>query len=197
MESYKNGATNGSKEVNGSKSSTSASSASDTGVKLASLAKPKPTPLVVQHTKADRKGVKNAFAQYAQVVQATVTPLPHQGGVGTKTQKWGKLTDDIKTLRGADFKTLKAVVVGKIKGEKIKDDKTMLMEQVIQLVSNLRSDSKLRAELTNSFVTELWETLEHPPMLYVGDKYMYRQADGSNNVSFLSLFFFGLVWVRV
>ncbi|KAK0612238.1 heme peroxidase [Immersiella caudata] len=180
MESYKNGATNGSKEVNGSKTPSSASSI-DTGEKLASLAKPRPTPLVVQSTTADRKGVKNAFEQYAQVVQATVKPLPHQGGAGTKTQKWGKLTDDIKTLRAADFKTLKAVVVGKIKGEKIKDDKTMLMEQVIQLVSNLRSDSKLRAELTNSFVKELWETLDHPPMLYVGEKHMYRQADGSNN----------------
>ena len=82
----------------------------------------------------------------------------------------------------ADFKTLKAVIVGKIKGEKIKDDKTMIMEQVIQLVSNLKGDSKLRAELTNTFVQELWETLDHPPLLYVGDKYQYRQADGSNNV---------------
>ncbi|KAK0649852.1 heme peroxidase [Cercophora newfieldiana] len=180
MESYKNGATNGAKEVNGSKTASSASSI-DVGEKLASLAKPKPSPPVVQSTKADRKGVKNAFEQYAQVVQATVKPFPHQGGVGTKTMKWGKLTDDLKTLRRADLKTLKAVVIGKIKGEKIKDDKTMIMENVIQLVSNLRGDSKLRVELTNTFVQELWETLEHPPMLYVGDKYQYRQADGSNN----------------
>ena len=75
------------------------------------------------------------------------------------------------------------MVVSKIKGEKLKDDKTMIMEQVIQLVSNLNSDSKLRAELTNTFLGELWDTLDHPPLLYVGDKYQYRQADGSNNVS--------------
>jgi len=101
MEPYKNGATNGSKEVNGSNAASSSSSSIETGEKLASHAKPRPSPLDVKPTKADRKGVKNAFDQYAQVIQATVKPLPHQGGVGTKTMKWGKLTDDIKTLRAA------------------------------------------------------------------------------------------------
>jgi hypothetical protein len=62
------------------------------------------------------------------------------------------------------------------------DDKTMIMERVIQLVSNLPSNSKLRVELTNTFLGELWYSLEHPPSLYVGDKYQYRQADGSYNV---------------
>jgi hypothetical protein len=77
------------------------------------------------------------------------------------------------------------MLVAKIKGEKITDDKTMLMERVIQLVSNLPSKSKLRVELTNSLLGDLWYSLEHPPSLYVGDKYQYRQADGSYNVSCL------------
>jgi hypothetical protein len=100
MESYKKGATNGTTEVNGSGSrSASLADSANTGEKLASLAKPKPTPLVVKSTKANRKGVLNAFEQYAQVIQATVKPHPHQGGVGTQIQKWGKLRDDIKALR--------------------------------------------------------------------------------------------------
>lgn len=74
------------------------------------------------------------------------------------------------------------MVVGKIKGEQVKDDKTMIMEQVIQLVANLNSDSKLRAELTNTFLGELWDSIDHPPLLYVGDSFEYRRADGSNNV---------------
>lgn len=74
------------------------------------------------------------------------------------------------------------MVKAKIKGEQITDDKTMIMEQVIQLVSNLPSDSKLRTELTNTFLGELWYSLEHPPSLYVGEKFQYRQADGSYNV---------------
>jgi len=82
----------------------------------------------------------------------------------------------------ADLKTLKNVLKAKIKGEKIKDDKTMIMERVIQLVSNLPNNSRLREELTNTFVAELWDSLEHPPLLYAGEKYNYRQADGSNNV---------------
>lgn len=82
----------------------------------------------------------------------------------------------------SDFKTLKHMVVAKIKGEKITDDKTMIMEKVIQMVSNLPSNSKLRVELTNAFLGELWYTLEHPPSIYVGEEYQYRKADGSCNV---------------
>lgn len=76
------------------------------------------------------------------------------------------------------------MVMAKVKGEKLADDKTMIMERVIQLVSNLPNNSKLRVELTNTFLSELWYTLEHPPSLYVGDKYQYRQADGSYNVGY-------------
>lgn len=74
------------------------------------------------------------------------------------------------------------MLMARVKGEKLTDDKTMIMERVIQLVSNLPSNSKLRVELTNTFLSELWYTLEHPPSLYVGQKYQYRQADGSYNV---------------
>lgn len=79
------------------------------------------------------------------------------------------------------------MILAKVKGEKLQDDKTMIMERVIQLVANLPNDSKLRQELTNSFITELWESLDHPPLLYAGDKFVYRQADGSNNVGSLRL----------
>lgn len=79
------------------------------------------------------------------------------------------------------------MIKAKIKGEKITDDKTMIMERVIQMVSNLPSNSKVRVELTNSFLSELWYTLEHPPSMYMGDKYVYRHADGSYNVSDFTL----------
>ena len=84
----------------------------------------------------------------------------------------------------SDLKTLKNMAISKIKGEKIVDDKTMMMEKVIQLVANLPSNSKLRVELTNGFLGELWYTLEHPPSIYVGEEYQYRKADGSCNVSY-------------
>ncbi len=34
-------------------------------------------------------------------------------------------------------------------------------------------------------IDELWNSLQHPPMSYLGDKFAYRQADGSNNVSWM------------
>lgn len=62
------------------------------------------------------------------------------------------------------------------------DDKTMLMERVIQLVSGLPYHSRKRTELTDKFLNELWYSLEHPPTIYVGDEFKYRTADGSFNV---------------
>ncbi|VBB80807.1 Putative linoleate diol synthase with cytochrome P450 domain [Podospora comata] len=179
--------------LNGSSSSHGSSSAhqSREGMELvASQAKPRPTLLDLKPTGANRAGVANAFERYGQVMQSSVAPLPNQHGADTfsRSKKWGKLRDDIKQLRLADYKTLLGVVKAKVKGEKIKDDKTMAMEKVIQLVSNLPSNSKTRTELTNSFLSELWYTLEHPPSMYVGEKFQYRQADGSyNNVMFPQL----------
>lgn len=69
---------------------------------------------------------------------------------------------------------------GKLKGPII-DDKTMIMERTIQLVAGLPHNSRLREELTNQFINELWYTLDHPPLLYLGDKHQYRMADGSWN----------------
>ncbi|KAL2163210.1 hypothetical protein VTH06DRAFT_5266 [Thermothelomyces fergusii] len=177
--------------------SSSSTSSIDKGEKLASKAKLKPTPRKVKPTGADRKGVANAFEQYAQVIQAKVEPLANQAGAGTAPPRWGKLSTDLKTLRSNDWKTLKTVILKKLKGEYWTDDKTMLMEHIIQLVSNLPNDSKLRVELTNGFLTELWESLEHPPLRYLGDQYKYRQADGSyNNVMFPKFGAAGSIYAR-
>ncbi len=50
-------------------------------------------------------------------------------------------------------------------------------------MSGLPSRSSHRVDLTNSFLNELWSSLEHPPSSYLGDKFQYRQPDGSYNVS--------------
>lgn len=57
------------------------------------------------------------------------------------------------------------------------------MEKIIQFVASLPESSKLQGALTSALIGNLWNTLKHPPLSYVGDKYEYRQADGSYNVS--------------
>lgn len=73
------------------------------------------------------------------------------------------------------------VVKSRLTGEQLTDDKTMIMERVIQVVADLPDNSRLREELTNTFLNELWGTLDHPPLRYVGEPHRFRLADGSGN----------------
>ena len=59
----------------------------------------------------------------------------------------------------------------------------MIMERTIQLVATMPNHSLRQEALTNMFIDELWNSLDHPPLLYMGDEFRYRQPDGSNNVS--------------
>ncbi|KAK4222603.1 heme peroxidase [Podospora fimiseda] len=211
MASYENGqkSTNGThghsvniETATGSSHASTSASSSSKGKKwerVASQSVPKPTPLNLKPTGPNRQGVVNAFERHGQLITSSVAPLPNQQGGATfnTTARWGKFRNDITTLRLADYKTLKNMVKAKLKGERLTDDKTMIMEKVIQLVSNLPSNSKTRVELTNSLLGELWNTLEHPPSLYVGDKFQYRQADGSyNNIMFPQLGAAGTSYAR-
>ena len=57
------------------------------------------------------------------------------------------------------------------------------MEKLIAIVSSLPRNSKAREKLTGVLIDTLWESLPHPPMTYLGNKYQYRTPDGSYNVS--------------
>lgn len=83
----------------------------------------------------------------------------------------------------AEIKTLIDIITTKIKGETQQDDKTMLMERTIQIVAGLPTHSKTQEILTNSFIDKLWNSLEHPPLIYVGPETKYRRPDGMYNVS--------------
>jgi hypothetical protein len=59
------------------------------------------------------------------------------------------------------------------------------VEHLIQLVASLPTNSSLQTSLTDSLLGNLWNVLRHPPLSYLGDKFKFRMADGSNNVSLL------------
>lgn len=58
------------------------------------------------------------------------------------------------------------------------------MERLIGLVSALPEGSFTRNKVTGILVTELWDSMQHLPLSYVGDQYHFRQPDGSHNVCF-------------
>lgn len=118
------------------------------------------------HSKA-RNEVTAIFERYAQVIHASREPLPTQSGDGTYLEHGHdhstSLFSDLRSLGFKDYGTLVELIKNKAAGGVV-DDKTMLMERIIQLVSGLPSNSERRAELTNAFLDELWDSLPHPPL---------------------------------
>ncbi|KAG8526808.1 uncharacterized protein KY384_008237 [Bacidia gigantensis] len=135
---------------------------------------------------ASRQNVESSFHQFAQLIHAAQRPLPNQSGDGAyldHAEPTG-LMGDLKRLGFKDAKTLMDVMKSKATGE-LQDDKTYIMERTIQLVASLPTLSKTRKDLTNAFIDELWNSLQHPPLSYLGDKFQYRSGDGSyNNVMY-------------
>ncbi|UKZ76518.1 hypothetical protein TrVFT333_004224 [Trichoderma virens FT-333] len=123
------------------------------------------------------------YGSLMQLYRASRRPLPNKTGDGTYqvVRNRPTLMQDLSTITFQDLKTLKAIITAKLKGETQADDKTMIMEKTIQLVAAMPSGSKRQEMLTNMFIDELWYSLDHPPLLYMGDQFRFRQADGSNN----------------
>jgi linoleate 10R-lipoxygenase len=148
----------------------------------------------------NRAEVESCFSEFANVV---CTPLPDRSGGGSHEEtELSKLWADFSSIGAKhgikDTKTLIEVVKNAASGADV-DDKTMLMERVIQvsgpprcgrengapsnpqpqLVAALPPQSKVRSDLTIAFVNQLWGSLQHPPQSYIGSKFQYRSGDGS------------------
>lgn len=85
---------------------------------------------------ANRDDVDLLFGKYAQLIHASRRPLPSQNGDGTYVEHETStgLFQDLKTMGFKDFATLKDVLGNELSGELV-DDRTMLMERVIQVMS--------------------------------------------------------------
>lgn len=99
-------------------------------------------------------------------------------GTGPKSES--SLLEKLKACNVRNFDTLADVALGGIKGEPL-DDKSYLMERIIQLTSELPLHDRFSDTLTHKFLNELWTELDHPPQSYLGYDFRYRKADGSNN----------------
>lgn len=65
------------------------------------------------------------------------------------------------------------------------DVRGMQMERLIKLAASLPDGSGGQTKLTANLIKELWDSLQHPPLSYLGDDHVYRTADGSNNVRWI------------
>ncbi|KAI5788727.1 heme peroxidase [Pyronema domesticum] len=138
--------------------------------------------------KPTRKEVEATFEKFASLIHASNRPLPHRYGDGRTEKEDDQTTgirNDIAVLRKGGFlmeslQTIWMVVQNKRRGGPV-DDKTMIMERLIQLTSRLPESSRLRTKLTSTQVETLWNSLQHPPISYCGDQFVYRQADGGYN----------------
>jgi hypothetical protein len=148
---------------------------------------PKPAePSELEHLRAK---LSSSFKSFASLLGAVTAPVPDETGDGSKIQAEEHTAAfravehtlrDMTHLGIDNVQSLLAVQRKKIAGEPI-DDKKYLMEGLIKSAADLPDGSKTRAHITKGFLRQLWNDLEHPPQSYLGAKYQYRSADGSNN----------------
>ncbi|KAF1851680.1 heme peroxidase [Cucurbitaria berberidis CBS 394.84] len=136
-----------------------------------------------------RNTLGGPFKSLAGLVGAAASPVPDQTGDGSKitpeekASLYKKIEDGLKDmsyLRIENIQTLLETQREKLMGA-YTDDKTYLMEGLIRTAAALPDGSKTRDAVTHKFLEQLWNDLPHPPQSYLGAKYQYRSADGSNN----------------
>ncbi|OOF98169.1 hypothetical protein ASPCADRAFT_142143 [Aspergillus carbonarius ITEM 5010] len=127
-------------------------------------------------------GIGNKISQVEKVVSASLRPLPTATGNGTYITEPSQtgLVRDLSHVDLNDIKTLIEVVKDTATGQPV-NDRHYIMERVIQLAAGLPSTSKGGKDLTNTFLKQLWNDLQHPPISYLGREFSYRKADGSGN----------------
>lgn len=136
-----------------------------------------------------RNAIGTSFKAAASLIGAAAAPVPNKTGDGSKITPEEKASlykkiegslRDMSYLGIENVETLIRVQKEKMLGGLI-DDKTYIMEGLIRVAAALPDDSHTRDTVTKGLITQLWNDLQHPPQSYLGSKFQYRSADGSNN----------------
>jgi hypothetical protein len=159
-----------------------------TPVAASSTAPNPPEPEGLSTLDQTKKNVFQSVEQLRTLLKAMKAPLPTQTGDGSALPQPKKDTfskdvreilrdiprQDINDIEGL-VKTFKATAMG----EPL-DDKEYLMESMVAIATKL-PESFLQDRITATLITTLWNDLEHPPNVILGDEYEFRQPDGSKN----------------
>ncbi|KAH7359935.1 heme peroxidase [Pyrenochaeta sp. MPI-SDFR-AT-0127] len=136
-----------------------------------------------------RQSLGGSFRSLAALIGAAAAPVPHQTGDGSKITPEEKASllkkiegglRDMSHLGVENIQTLLEMQKEKLTGAPT-DDKTYLMEGLIRTAAELPDGSKTQEAITHKFIEQLWNDLQHPPQSYLGEKYQFRSADGTNN----------------
>jgi linoleate 8R-lipoxygenase/9,12-octadecadienoate 8-hydroperoxide 8S-isomerase len=136
---------------------------------------------MADNTHSSNPGLLSRLGDLLQHVfgnQKAPTVYPNAPENSTKTVPTG-LADDIDKLGFKDIDTLLVFLNSAVKG--VTDDKTFLLEGLIQLLAKLPPASREGKKLTDGLVNDLWDSLDHPPVSSLGKKFSFREPDGSNN----------------
>lgn len=148
-----------------------------------------PRPAELSELDKLRATISSSFKSFASLLGAVTAPVPDQTGDGSKIaaeestsafKAVERALRDMSHLGITNMQSLLDVQKRKMAGEPM-DDKKYLMEGLIKAAADLPDGSKTRDHITKGFLKQLWNDLEHPPQSYLGAKYQYRSADGSNN----------------
>ncbi|EME48559.1 hypothetical protein DOTSEDRAFT_67567 [Dothistroma septosporum NZE10] len=135
-----------------------------------------------------KQGVWESIQQLGNLLKAVRAPLPTDTGDGSelpqpdKAHLWKDIENLYKDIRRQDINDLEGLLET-FKDAALKEpqnDRDYLMESLVAVASKM-PDAKLQKEITNTFITTLWNDLDHPPQTLLSDEFKYRQPDGKNN----------------
>ena len=135
-----------------------------------------------------RTRVGSSIGQMFSLLEAIRAPLPTETGDGsplpqaqtaTPLQDLESIVKDVRQLGINKIEDL-AQVIAKAKFNQPLEDKKYYMEHLIQAAASI-PDDVLGKNITNTFLTTLWDDLSHPPQTLLSHEFTYRQPDGSKN----------------
>lgn len=132
--------------------------------------------------------IRSSWTSATTLLKAMKAPVPTETGDGSalpeeqhtqnKAEKFATIMKDA-VIEGYD--TLpKLLEAARAMSEGPVDDRKYFMEHLIQGAAKLPQDYG-SDQITNTFLTTLWNDLGHPPQTLLGSEFEYRQPDGRNN----------------
>jgi hypothetical protein len=99
---------------------------------------------------------------------------------GVKSDKRTSIGQDLKNIGIKNARFAVEAFTALASGEPL-DDKELLLENGVEMLQGLPTDSGLSAKVSDGFIAMLWNDLPHPSPTCAGPTTRYRRHDGGGN----------------